>query len=110
MGYKKVAVAETASSIKESWLQAKLGNVDDYELKIALFEGEHYKHKHVEHDELLIVYKGNIRVEFEDKEISLNEGECIFIEKGTPHKSKADRKAVVLLFEKKTIMNDYVKV
>lgn len=110
MGYKKVAIAEIASSIKEPWMQTKLGNVDEYELKIALLEGEYYKHIHAKHDELLFVYKGSMRIEFEDEEISLNEGECIFIEKATPHKSKADKRAIVLLFEKKTIMKDYVRV
>jgi mannose-6-phosphate isomerase-like protein (cupin superfamily) len=111
MGYKKVNVIEVARGIEKSWLPVRLGLIDDYEFKVAIFDGEYKPHKHVKHDELLFVIEGSIREEFEDgTEIEVNQGEGIFIEKDTVHKSKSEGRAVVVVVEKVTIANDYVWV
>lgn len=108
MAYRKVAVREIANSIKIPWSPVRLGGVEDYDVKTVIFEGNYTMHKHIYHDEFIYVFDGKITIDFEDRELHLNEGEGVFIEKGTFHKSKCDEKATVLLFEKHSIINDKV--
>ena len=110
MVYKKVCLSETAKGIKGFWTQLKIGSVGNYDVKMAIYSGEYRRHMHKNHDEFIFVLKGNVRIDIDGEEIALNAGDGIFIEKGTAHKSICDGKAEVLLFEKDTIMEDYIDV
>lgn len=58
----------------------------------------------------MLVYQGKIMIELrDDKEITLNEGEGAVAEKGTVHRSKSDEASLVLVFERDTILSDFVK-
>ena len=106
MAYKKVIMSEAAKTPTNPWLPVKLGGVDEYDVKVVIYEGEYPRHKHIFHDEFIYVFKGQITEEFDDGIIVLNEGEGVFIERGTVHKAKCNGRAVVLLFERKTFVND----
>ena len=111
MSIKKINIKQVVPYLKKTWTPIVLGKVEDYEIKLSEFNGEYFWHKHERHDECMLVYDGSISIELEGKkEVKLKEGELIVIEKGTPHRSKAKDKALVLLFERDTIMSDFVKL
>jgi mannose-6-phosphate isomerase-like protein (cupin superfamily) len=111
MSIKKVNIKQVIPYLKKPWTPIVLGKVGDYDIKLSEFKDEYFWHKHDKHDECMLVYEGSIAIELEGKkEIKLQVGELIVIEKGTPHRSKANERALVLLFERDTIMSDFVKL
>ena len=110
MGYRKVGVLESASKLKMPWTQLRLGSVEDHDVKIAVYSGEYNLHVHEHHDEFIYVLSGEVVIEFDNEEILLRPGEGLFIEHGTPHSSRSQGRAEVLLFEGETIMDDYVRL
>lgn len=111
MAVKKVTVEDLVPQIKKPWMPVVLGSVEDYQVKLAEFKGEYFWHRHQNHDEFMYVWRGNICIDVkEGKPVTLKSGESAFVEKGTVHRSKASRKAMVLLFERNTILSDFVRV
>ncbi|MFH1230333.1 MAG: cupin domain-containing protein [Planctomycetota bacterium] len=111
MSIKKINIKQVIPYLKKPWTPIVLGKVEDYEVKLSEFNGEYFWHKHEKHDECMLVYDGSISIELESKkEVKLKEGELIVIEKGTSHRSKADNKALVLIFERDTILSDFVRI
>jgi mannose-6-phosphate isomerase-like protein (cupin superfamily) len=56
-------------------------------------------HKHDDEDELFMVIKGSLDIEFRDKTITLNEGEFYIVPKGIEHKPIAKEEVHIVLFE-----------
>lgn len=111
MAIKKVTVKDLAPQIKKPWMPVLLGKVENYDIKLAEFKGEYFWHKHEEHDEFIYVWKGAIALDMEnDKSVSLKSGEGALIEKNTIHRSKSQRKSLVLIIERETILSDFVRV
>ena len=110
MGYRKVSALESAKDLEQPWTQLKLGSVENYDVKVAVYQGEYMRHVHEHHDEFIYVLSGTVYIEFEAEEVTLCPGDGIIVGKGTAHKSRCEGRAEVLLFEKDTIMDDYVKL
>lgn len=111
MGYRKADVIEAADKLHNAWMPVMVGSVDNFDVKVAVFEGQFFfKHKHVEHDEFIYVLEGAVTIEIDSDEVHLEPGEGIFIEKGTAHRSKSKERSLIMVVEKNTISEDYVKV
>lgn len=111
MAIKKINITNLTKFLKKPWVPITLGQVENYDIKLLKYEGEYFRHKHEKHDEFVFVYDGKITIELEDnKEINLSSGEGVLIEKGTVHRSKSDGDSLVIVFERDTILSDFVKV
>jgi mannose-6-phosphate isomerase-like protein (cupin superfamily) len=51
------------------------------------------------------VVKGQFRIEFRDKTVSLKEGEFIIVPRGVEHRPVADKECWILLFEPASTLN-----
>jgi mannose-6-phosphate isomerase-like protein (cupin superfamily) len=67
--------------------------------------GEFVWHKHDVEDELFMVVKGVLKIEFHDHTEVLHENEMLIVPRGVEHKPVAENEAWVLLFEPATIRN-----
>ena len=101
----KVVLAEKFAAFSETWSPKLVGEVHDMQVKLAKFEGEFVWHHHEHEDELFLVIKGQLRIEFKDHEVTLNEGEFLVVPRGVEHKPVADEECQVLLLEPKTTLN-----
>lgn len=81
------------------WTPKKVGELNGQQLLLAKLKGEFVFHKHDNEDELFMVIKGSLKIEFRDKTITLNEGEFYIVPKGVEHKPIAQEEVHVLLFE-----------
>jgi mannose-6-phosphate isomerase-like protein (cupin superfamily) len=66
---------------------------------LAKLKGEFLFHKHDNEDELFMVIKGTLEIEFRDKIITLNKGEFYIVPKGVEHKPIAKEEVHIVLFE-----------
>ncbi len=94
--------AAIAASLPELWSPRVVGEVDEAYIKVAKVHGELTWHSHADEDELFMVLKGHLRIEFEDGAVELDEGQMCIVPKGKRHNPVAEQECHVLLIERKT--------
>jgi mannose-6-phosphate isomerase-like protein (cupin superfamily) len=101
----KVNINQKLLLINEYWSPKIVGELNGQYVKLVKFKGEFIWHKHANEDEMFLVIKGKLKLEFRDKTVELNKNEFIVVPKGVEHKPVADEEVSVMLFEPKTILN-----
>jgi mannose-6-phosphate isomerase-like protein (cupin superfamily) len=95
----KVNLADKLAQIHEHWRPKVVGELNGQEVKLVKFQGEFLWHHHDVEDELFLVVKGRMRVEFRDRVVTLEPGEFLIVPHGVEHRTTAEQEAEVLLFE-----------
>ena len=101
----KVNLTEKFALFDEHWRPKVIAALNDQEVKIIKVEGEFPWHTHANEDEFFLVWKGVFRVEFRDRIVTLQPGECITVPRGVEHRTCADAEAEILCFEPKDVRN-----
>ena len=68
-------------------------------------EGFFVWHQHEKEDELFLVVKGNMRLEFPDSTVDVDEGEFIIVPRGIQHRPVAEKECHILIFEPASTLN-----
>ena len=75
-----------AENLEKYWSPRVLGRINDQFVKIAKVKGELAWHKHDNEDELFLVLKGRLRIEYEDRtHVDLSEGDFHIVPRGVMH-------------------------
>lgn len=85
--------------LNEPWRPHIAAELNGQELKVVKIDGEFPWHHHDEADEMFLVWRGEIRLEFRDRVLRLGPGQLAVVPRGVEHRPVADREAEVLLFE-----------
>lgn len=101
----KVNLHQKFSLFNEHWSPKIVGELNGQQVKIAKVEGEFVWHQHENEDELFLVVKGKLRIEFRDKVEELNEGELLVVPKGVEHKPVAEEECWIMMFEPASTLN-----
>src|SRR5262249_25859667 len=97
-----VAPAAVAAKLNDHWSPSVIAEVDDSYVKVAKVKGTLTWHSHDREDELFLVLKGTLRIEMEDRSVTLGAGELFVVPKGVRHNPVADEECHILLFERKS--------
>jgi mannose-6-phosphate isomerase-like protein (cupin superfamily) len=95
----KVNLAEKFAAFAEHWRPKIVGELNDQEVKLVKFQGEFPWHHHEKEDELFLVWRGRMRIEFRDRIVELSAGEFLVVPHGVEHRTAAEEEAEVVLFE-----------
>jgi mannose-6-phosphate isomerase-like protein (cupin superfamily) len=95
----KVNLAEKFAAFSEHWRPKIVGELNGQEVKVVKFQGVFPWHHHEVEDELFLVWRGRMRIQFRDRVIELNAGEFLVVPHGVEHRTVADEEAEVVLFE-----------
>ncbi len=95
----KVNLAEKFAAFSEHWRPKIVGELNGQEVKVVKFRGVFPWHTHASEDELFLVWRGAMRVEFRDRSVELNSGEFLVVPHGIEHRTAADEEAEIVLFE-----------
>ena len=101
----KVSIAEKLARIDQPWTPKIVGEVNDFEVKLAWFEGDFIWHSHADEDELFLVVDGTLRMDFRDRQVTVETGGFIVVPRGVEHRPHADGRCGVLLFERRGLLN-----
>ena len=101
----KVNINQKLLLFNEYWSPKIVGELNRQYVKLVKFKGKFVWHKHENEDEMFLVIKGKLKIEFRDKTLELNENEFIIVPGGVEHKPVAEKEVSVLLFEPKTTLN-----
>ena len=101
----KVNIEKKFLKFSEFWSPRVIAEMNDYQFKIAKIKGEFIWHKHDDTDEAFIVIEGIMKIQFKEKEITLNQGELYVVPKGIEHKPIAIGTCKIMLIEPKGVKN-----
>lgn len=101
----KVNIAEKLSLFTEYWNPKIIGELNGQQVKLVKLKGEFVWHKHEGEDELFYVLKVQLKMEYRDKTIDVNENEFLIVPRGTEHRPVAQEEVSVMLFEPATTLN-----
>ena len=101
----KVNIAEKLSLFSEYWSPKIVGELNGQQVKLAKLKGEFIWHKHDDEDELFLVLKGCLQMEFRDRTETIHENEFIIVPRGVEHRPVAEEEVSVMLFEPATTLN-----
>ena len=95
----KVNLAEKFADFTEHWRPKIVGELNGQEVKVVKFQGVFPWHHHEKEDELFLVWRGRMRIEFRDRIVELSEGEFLVVPHGHEHRTATNEEAEVVLFE-----------
>ncbi len=93
---------EVLASFDAAWSPRIVTRVNDYDIRLARFDGEHVWHVHENTDEFFLVLDGEIEIGLRDpgeRVVTLGRGQVFVVPKGTFHKPSSKAGASVLLVE-----------
>ena len=102
---KKVNIEDKLATFSDHWNPRVIGELNGQYVKAVKLKGEFVWHHHDHEDELFLVIKGKLKMEFRDKTEIINEGELIIVPRGVEHKPVADEEVHLLLFEPASTLN-----
>ncbi|SMF57733.1 cupin domain-containing protein [Pseudobacteriovorax antillogorgiicola] len=105
MNNKKVNLLDKFELLGENWSPRVVAELNQYQFKIAWFEGEFVWHSHNDTDEAFLVLEGHIKIHLESQIVDLREGELFVVPKGISHKPEAIIRSKLLLLEPKGVIN-----
>jgi len=94
-----INLKEKFGLFKEHWTPKIIGELNGQQVKLAKLHGEFIWHSHEHEDELFMIIKGTLKMEFRDKMVELQEGEILIVPKGVEHRPIAEEEVHVMLFE-----------
>jgi mannose-6-phosphate isomerase-like protein (cupin superfamily) len=95
----KVSLAAKLALFPTHWDPKIVAELNGQHVKVVKLLGEFVWHRHEAEDELFLVLKGRLAMEFRDRTVTLDEGELIVVPRGVEHRPVAAEEVHVLLFE-----------
>lgn len=96
---RKASLSEKFSLIHDQWQPKVVAQLNGQELKLVKIAGVFPWHHHDEEDELFLVWRGQMSIEFRDHTVELQPGEFCVVPRGVEHRTMANTEAEVLVFE-----------
>ena len=100
-----INLAAKLAQFTDPWNPRIVAELNGQHVKLARLQGEFVWHHHEAEDELFLVLRGTLRMQFRDREVAIKPGECIVVPRGVEHRPVADDEVHVLLFEPASTLN-----
>ena len=98
-----INIHEKFSKFDKTWTPHIIGELNEQYVKLCKLKDEFVWHSHKHEDELFMVFRGTLFMDFKDQEtVEVKEGEIIIIPKGIEHRPRTNGDVVFnLLFAPK---------
>ena len=94
-----INLADKLSTFSEHWAPKIVGQFNGHDLMVVKVLGEFVWHDHADTDDFFMVLSGQIRIETEEGNVTLNPGEVYVVPQGVRHRPVAETEAHLLLIE-----------
>jgi len=101
----KVNISEKLGLFSDYWNPRIVGELNGQHVKAVKIQGEFLWHHHEHEDEMFLIIKGKLKMEFRDRTVEVNEGEFIIVPRMVEHRPVADEEVHMLLFEPASTLN-----
>ena len=89
----------------DHWSPKVIGEMNDYQFKLAKVKGDFIWHHHLDTDETFFVIKGKLTIEFKNGKVDIEEGEMYIVPKGVEHNPMASNECQIMIIEPKGVIN-----
>jgi len=102
-----INIMDKFSLFEEEWNPKIIGELNNQYVKVCKLKNDFVWHSHENEDELFMVFKGTLLIDFRDrKTVQVKEGEILIIPKGVEHRPHTNGEIVFnLLFEPKSTLH-----
>ena len=100
-----INLANKMNCFSDLWSPRVIAEMNDYQFKLVKIAGDFVWHDHPETDEVFLVIKGEMQIDFEDGPVTLQSGEMIVVPKGKRHKPFAENECQVMVIEPRGVIN-----
>ena len=102
-----INIMDKFSLFNEKWTPKIIGELNNQYVKLCKLKDDFVWHSHKNEDELFMVFKGTLLMEFRDGRIvKVKKGEILIVPKGVEHRPHTNGEIVFnLLFEPKTTLH-----
>jgi len=83
----------------DHWHPHVVADLNDQHVKLAKVQGEFVWHSHEAEDELFVVVRGQLHIEFRDRTATINPGEILVVPRGVEHRPYASEETWIMLVE-----------
>ncbi len=94
-----LSLADAFTRIDALWTPRIVAQIGDTQVKLARVEGEFDWHCHECEDELFLVHRGRLKLEFRDGSVWLEPGELYLVPAGVEHRPVAPEEVQLVLIE-----------
>ncbi len=101
----KVNIAEKFRVFDKYWQSKVVSDFNGQSIKLSKLKGEFDWHYHKGEDELYLVLKGQMIIQFRGKEVSLNEGDLFIVPGDVEHRLIAREEAHILMIDPRSTSN-----
>lgn len=104
---KSINLDDKFSLFDEKWTPKIIAELNNQYVKLCKLEGNFLWHSHKNEDELFLVLKGVLFIDFRHQEtVEVKEGEIVIVPKGIEHRPRTNGDVVFnLLFEPKSTLH-----
>lgn len=100
-----IDLREKFAAFSDHWSPRIVAELNGQHVKLVKLLGEFVWHHHDEEDELFLVHRGRLRMEFRDGVVELEAGEMLVVPRGVEHRPIAPEEVEVILFEPAGTLN-----
>jgi mannose-6-phosphate isomerase-like protein (cupin superfamily) len=107
MDIKPIKVMSKFSLFEKEWTPYIIGELNGQYIKLCKMRNDFVWHSHENEDEVFMVFKGTLLMDFKDgRTVEVKEGEILIVPKGLEHKPHTNGEIVFsLLFEPKATLH-----
>lgn len=100
-----IDLREKFAAFSEHWSPRIVAELNGQHVKLVKLRGEFVWHHHDDEDELFLVHRGRLLMEFRDGVVELDAGEMLVVPRGVEHRPVAPEEVEVILFEPAGTLN-----
>jgi mannose-6-phosphate isomerase-like protein (cupin superfamily) len=106
----KLCIADALAQFADHWSPRVVGELNGQQVKLVKLQGDFVWHHHAGEDEMFLVVRGQLRMEYRETDgaercLEIGEGEFVIVPRGTEHRPCASQEVHVLLFEPAGTLN-----
>ena len=110
MIYNPINIEKKLKKFSDYWSPKVIGEMNDYQFKVAKVQGEFIWHQHLDTDETFFVIQGQLTIEFRDGSVDIEQGEMYVVPRGVEHKPTATKECHIMIIEPKGVTNTGNKI
>ena len=110
MMYNPINLEKKFKKFSDYWSPKVIGEMNDYQFKVAKVQGEFIWHQHLDTDETFFVIQGQLTIEFKDGFVDIEQGEMYVVPRGVEHKPTATKECHIMIIEPKGVTNTGNKI
>lgn len=100
-----IRLAAKFALFDELWRPKTIAEANGQHVRLVKLQGVFPWHHHDDEDEIFLVWRGRLRIEFRDGVVELGPGEMLAVPRGVEHRTAADEITEVILIEPASTRN-----